>query len=316
MIKIKDFETGANIQTPLLNGGVQVRIAKNDKEFLQITGKDKTGQITIMVWDPDLSIVEDLKSAKVLVIDGQVDEFNGTQQIKARGVRPADESEYELNELLFVEKNYNEDLIVDLENAIEEIQDQDLYMVTEKLFTEHRDNYLIEPAAMRHHHAALGGMLVHVNQVLKGALAYFEVYKELIAEEEQKLTRDFIISGAILHDIGKFYEYTKDEFGYCNGISRQGALEGHFVIGQNLIKESGRILGLDDDTIMQLGHVCLAHHEKTEWGASVTPATRATVFIAKADQASAHLQVFLTALDEQEENTSEERNLFGNRSVK
>lgn len=316
MISIKEFETGATISTPLLNGGVSVKLTKVGKEYLQITGKDKTGSIDLKVWDPNLSELELLKEAKVLFIEGLVDEFNGTKQINVKNIRPAEETEYKLEDLLLVEPGYSPDIVKYLRSLIETIEDNDIYMIADKLFSSHEKLYDVEPAAIGHHHSAIGGMAVHIMEVVNEALSKLTIYKHLISPTEIQEIKDYVIAGAILHDIGKFYEYEKDDNGYYISIAKEGSLTGHLAYGFYMVMDTGRALGADSEKTMNLAHICLSHHEKPEWGSTVAPAHRAAVFVSKADQNSASINPFLNDYNKQETVVGESRNLFGNRTIK
>ena len=315
-MKIKEFETGAFISTALLNGGVLLKVARNGNEYLQITFKDMSGDITGMMWSPNLDDVDAIKAAKVLYLEADVDEFNGNKQLKVKTLRVANNDEYEISELLRFEPGYSDEVMKKLDDYKESINDRDLYMITESLYSMHRENYENEPAAISHHHNALGGMAVHVLQVLEISLGILESMKPLMTDEEYNETSDYVKAGAILHDIGKFYEYEKDEFGYYIGITARGALEGHPVIGYEIVKSYGKNLGLDMKKITQLAHICLSHHKNLEWGAPVTPATRAAFMVTYGDQASSMVHPALIGVEEQDEDVSDNRNVFGNRSVK
>lgn len=108
---LKDLETGAFFAAPLLNGGVSARISRTGKDFLQITGKDKTGTIVMMDFSPDMSLLPSLQEANVLYVEGDVDEFNGKKQLKIRKIRPAKEEEYTLSDLLLVEPGYSKNIV-------------------------------------------------------------------------------------------------------------------------------------------------------------------------------------------------------------
>lgn len=316
MIQIKDYEVGALVETNLLNGGIQLKTAKNGNLYLSAKGLDKSGNISILKWDAAEEEYDSLINAEAWKIKASVDEYNGTKQLKASSLEAASPGEYNLEDLVPVETGFRKEMYQEILDTIESIQDMGIYSLVDALVSEHEELYKKHPAAISHHHAAIGGMLVHVHEVMNTALALFEVYKHLIDNDEKEKTRDFIVAGTILHDIGKFYEYVSDDIGLCKGFSRDGVLEGHLIIGRDMIRDTGRALGLDSVTIQELGHIILSHHEKQEWGAAISPATRAAGFVTKADQLSATLHNYLIGFEEQTEDISEERNIFGNRSVR
>lgn len=316
MVTIKDFEVGSEVSTPLLNGGVSKKLTRTGKEYLEILGKDKTGSIDIKVWNPDPDSYEELVNAKVIYVSGLVDKFNETLQFNAKFVREAEENEYALGDLLQIEPGYDNSIVSHFEMLLSTILDEDLFAIANKLFKEHKDKYNLDPAAIGHHHSKLGGMAVHIKEVTDGALALLDVYKHLVSAQDYTIIRDYIIAGSILHDIGKFYEYQRDSLGYYNGFSREGALTGHLAYGFHMIMTTGSELGIDPVTTMNLAHIALSHHEKQEWGSTVSPAHRAAAIIAKADQLSASLNPFFNDFNNQETEISEKRNIFGNRTVK
>ena len=84
--------------------------------------------------------------------------------------------------------------------------------------------YKRAPAAKSIHHAYRGGLLEHVLSLCKLC--------RLCAAHYPNVDLDLLLTGAILHDIGKVEEltYTRS-FGY----SAEGQLLGHIVIGLRML---------------------------------------------------------------------------------
>src|ERR1700737_2879934 len=82
------------------------------------------------------------------------------------------------------------------------------------------------PAAKRLHHAWLGGLLEHVLTLVRVCLAAVPFYPEVDA--------DLLVTGAILHDIGKVRELEwKSSFSY----TLEGQMIGHISIAQGMLRE-------------------------------------------------------------------------------
>lgn len=64
------------------------------------------------------------------------------------------------------------------------------------------------PAAPRKHHMFTSGLLVHTYSVVRVALSLCSIFEEVYGV---KVNRDLVIAAAILHDIFKYYQYTKDD---------------------------------------------------------------------------------------------------------
>ena len=88
------------------------------------------------------------------------------------------------------------------------------------------------PAAKRLHHAWLGGLLEHVLTLVRVCRATAPFYPEV--------DPDLLVTGAILHDIGKVKELSwKNSFGY----TLEGQLIGHISIAQGMLRE--KVSGLE-----------------------------------------------------------------------
>ena len=86
--------------------------------------------------------------------------------------------------------------------------------------------YRTAPAAKHVHHAYLGGLIEHVLSVCRLC--------HLTSSHYGNVDPDLLLTGAILHDVGKVAELTYERsFGY----SSEGQLLGHIVIGLRLLHD-------------------------------------------------------------------------------
>ena len=124
-----------------------------------------------------------------------------------------------------------------------------------------RARYKIAPAAKNVHHAFLGGLLEHVLSICSVA--------KLIGGALPDVDMDLLLTGVILHDIGKIYELTYDRsFGY----STEGQLLGHIVIGMRMVDDKFRAVpGFPVELRTLLEHMILSHHGELEFGSPKVP---------------------------------------------
>ena len=121
--------------------------------------------------------------------------------------------------------------------------------------------YRRAPAAKQIHHAFLGGLIEHVLSVC--ALA--RVAAAALPEHRS----DLLLTGVVLHDIGKIYELNYERgFSYSN----DGQLIGHISIAMRMVAE--KLRGLPDfppqlRTLVE--HMILSHHGQLT---SVRPSCR------------------------------------------
>jgi 3'-5' exoribonuclease len=112
------------------------------------------------------------------------------------------------------------------------------------------------PCTRAGHHAYLGGLLEHTVAV---ATLAFEV-----CQMHPRLNQDLLLTAAIVHDLGRTREFT---YGAELGLTDEGRLLGHLVIGQRLASERAGML--DDERRLALLHCVLCHH-----GAATAPGGR------------------------------------------
>jgi 3'-5' exoribonuclease len=103
------------------------------------------------------------------------------------------------------------------------------------------------PCTRAGHHAYLGGLLEHTVAV---ATLAFEV-----CQMHPRLNQDLLLMAAIVHDLGRTQEFT---YGAELGLTDEGRLLGHLVIGERLVSERAGML--DDERRLALLHCVLCHH--------------------------------------------------------
>jgi len=121
--------------------------------------------------------------------------------------------------------------------------------------------YREAPAARQLHHAWLGGLLEHVVSLCSLA--------DRVAPHYPILHRDLLLTGVILHDIGKVRELSW-EVGFDYTI--EGTLLGHIQMGTALAEQTIDSLPNFPSRLKTLVlHMILSHHGKLEFGSPKLP---------------------------------------------
>lgn len=321
--KVTEFELNDRVNTYLINSGIEVgTIKRGDNEgapFLKGKLGDKTGSVSFTYWNAKTLSTEELDSlinANVVYVEGSLSEYNGNLQLTVDAMRIAEEGEYDIKELLVYQNGFNELLVEGLSQRIEEINNPEVYKLARNIFDDHKQNFSIEPAAIGHHHNHLGGMAVHITQVVETALSLCDIYAEIMDDDVYSITRDYVIAGGILHDIGKFYEYKKNEYGYYTDITLEGAMLGHLEIGAEIIRDYARKLNIDKKIMFNIMAIINSHHTKQEWGAITAPTTIACVLVATGDGSSAQIDPYINEYMNQTEVVSKGRSGLGNKIIR
>jgi 3'-5' exoribonuclease len=146
------------------------------------------------------------------------------------------------------------------------------------VFDEIGEQFRIAPAAVAMHHAYRHGLLEHTCHMARAARALLPLYPEVDA--------DLALAGVLVHDTGKVIEYQGD---LVTSRSRKGILQGHVVLGYQLVRKAGLKAKLNGDLLERLEHIVLSHQGELEWGAAVIAATPEAVFVAKIDDLDAKM---------------------------
>lgn len=262
--------------------------AKNGNPWLRLGLMDKKGAIKAMVWNYT-SLPQDIQDAvfnngigKVFDVSGDVEQFNNENQIKVNTLRLSPDQTI-IDLLPSVDHDYQQ-LKEFCKYLIESIPDEKVKEIT-KLILYADDiwsDYITKVAGKVNHHAVVGGLLAHSVGVATSALQLSNFYTDL--------NRSLIIAGGLIHDVGKCRVYTNFEEGL--DYNDDGKFFDHIVLGINILHEKTRDLGPEYlDTIKQLEHIIVSHHEKLEWGSPVEPRTIEARIIARCDNIDAFMDV-------------------------
>jgi 3'-5' exoribonuclease len=174
------------------------------------------------------------------------------------------------------------------------IDDDALKSIVRDLLEENRDVLLALPAAMKNHHACVGGYLEHVLSVTETCCYLADKYTKHYSNVEPPLDKDMIVAGAILHDIGKVRELVQRPTG--GEYTAAGRLIGHMLQGRDMLRETAARYPLDPEKLLRLEHLIIAHQRLPEWGSPKPPMTPEALIVHYADDLDAKLYMTLDIL--------------------
>ncbi len=272
---------------PFILEDIRQHMTKQGKPYYRLVLRDKTGTIVAQIWQdyfPFCSLAT-LQKGDVVQVDFVSESYNDQKTLTIRALAKAEE--YNLSDLV-ASTNKNIDLLyTKLLNYIEAFSNKDLKKLLKDIFTDKQiaEEFRTMPAGERVHHDYIGGLLEHTLEVVEIALGILKHYPEA--------DRDIVVSGALLHDIGKIYDYEFKNFSFRR--SKKGYLIGHIVLAVELVN-SFLPKDFDEELKLQLIHIILSHHHELEYGAVVRPATIEAAIVAMADYASSQVRQFQKAI--------------------
>jgi len=152
-------------------------------------------------------------------------------------------------------------LIKDIEDIINNLENEVIKKITEKIYKDKKNDFYLYPAATKFHHAYISGLAYHTHSMLKLAKGFLEVYPWL--------NSDLLYSGIILHDICKISEFDSYE---GSNYTIKGKLIGHIAMGVSLLDQVAKELNCqDEEEVMLLQHIILSHHYYGNFGSPKKP---------------------------------------------
>jgi 3'-5' exoribonuclease len=261
---LANFEEGKLFDGFFLVLAKQQRTTKTNKPYLNLILGDKTGQLEGRVWElGDPRIAKDFDRGDVVKARGSASRFDDRLQMKIDQLRVATPGEVDKSDLLPSTTYDVAALWKQLLSFVESFTNPDLKLLLNTILADPAiaGAYREAPAAKQLHHAWLGGLLEHVVSLLTLA--------ERVAPHYPMLDRDLLLTGVVLHDIGKITELSW-EIGFEYTV--EGILLGHIQMGVALAEKTMDSLPNFPPRLKTLVlHMILSHHGKLEFGSPKLP---------------------------------------------
>jgi len=275
----------------------EVRQKKDGDSFLSLTLGDRTGQIEATMWDGVAEVQSSFEQDDFIRVRATVGRYRDKPQLTLNRLRRVEESEIALADYLPSTSADVAALWRELEGRIARIAHPDLRRLLEAVFTDPdiAGRFRRAPAAKVLHHAFFGGLLEHVTSLCRLA--------ELVVQNYSYIDRDLLMTGILLHDLGKI-----DELSYERSFSytTPGQLLGHMVLVLQIIHD--KVRGLEGfprrlETLVE--HLIVSHHGKYEFGSPKLPMFPEALLLHQLDDMDSKMQAMHTQLLGEEPAASE-----------
>ena len=209
-----------------------VKKTKNGAAYLDLVLGDKSDELPAKLWDytdnglfaPDM----------VVKVRGTVEQYNGRDQFRISQIRPAADSDnYNLSDLVPASEVGGAQIYDMLMRRVNAFQDADFKAIVSGIMEDHKEALVRYPAALRLHHAIVGGLMLHTVSIVRLAESLCQIYPNV--------DKELLLSGAILHDVAKTWELEANNLGLVKGYTTEGE------------------------------HMLLSHHGQPEYGSPVRP---------------------------------------------
>ncbi|MGA2834493.1 MAG: HD domain-containing protein [Terracidiphilus sp.] len=287
---LANFDEGRLFDGFFLVLAKQQRTTKSNKAYLSLILGDKTGQLEGRVWEPsDPRIAKDFERGDIVKARGSASRFDDRLQMKVDQLRVALPSEVDKTDLLPSTTCDIAGLWRQLLSFVDSFTNPDLKLLLTTMLADPAiaQAYREAPAAKQLHHAWLGGLLEHVISLCTLA--------DRVAPHYPILDRDLLMTGVILHDIGKVRELTW-EIGFEYSV--EGSLLGHIQIGTALAERTiDSLLNFPPRLKTLVLHMILSHHGKLEFGSPKLPMIPEALALSFLDDLDAKMQAIQVEFD-------------------
>ncbi len=283
---IIDFKAGTKVLQPVLIRVNKIGNSSNGGVFARGMLEDNSGRIPFICFEA--ALVDKLREVEgnvAMMMGGDVDINKFAQETTLQVIvkrldelLPQDDISSIVPNGPFDHEVYKQKL----QTYIKSVKTPILRMLLEKIFSgDTYEQFIKNPAGMRLHHAYLGGLLQHSVDVCGLAVA--------MASQIDGVDKDLVITGALLHDLGKIREISS---GMGFPYSTEGRLMGHIAMTSLMVQEAASELRIPMARLQHLHHILLSHHGDNEKGSPVGCATREALIVHYADEMNAIMNQF------------------------
>ena len=288
---IADIKEGEWIEDSFLVRGIQLSVRKDGKPYLMLKVGDKTGVIDCKIWDQIDEFIDRFSVDDFVKIKGVITSYQGIKEINIKQLEKLEDNVVNIRDFVAISHHDTDEMDRELYSIISNVKNSYLHRLL-TLFYEDKafmELFKIAPAAKDIHHAFLSGLLEHSIEVARLCIDIKRHYEDVDI--------DLLITGAILHDIGKIRELKyKKGFDYTD----EGRLIGHILIGAEMAEEKiGQIKDFPSKLAILVKHMIISHQGTYEWGSPKMPQTLEAIILHHLDDLSAKVNIVRKAFEKE-----------------
>lgn len=219
---------------------------RSGSPYLALELRDRSGSISARAFQGADVLAGRFERGELVRVSGRVERFRDQPVLEVVDIARVDADPAEFLPVAYRDLD---ELDGFLEHLAGEVGDRGYRGLLDGLLADAglRAQWRRAPCTRAGHHAYLGGLLEHTVAVATLALEACQLHV--------RLNQDLLLTAAIVHDLGRTREFV---YGAEIGLSEEGRLLGHLVIGERMISERAGML--DDARRLALLHCVLCHH--------------------------------------------------------
>ena len=276
----------------IVNNPILRSTARGDL-YIAMFLSDRTGQLNGRMWQASEAVYKALPQPGFVHVQGRSELYQNNLQVIVNNVSVVDADKVQIDDFLARTDKDVDRMFKEVKETVGKIENPQLKALVEEFLgdTELMERFCNAPAAMKLHHACIGGLLEHTHNILRVAVAILPFYPGIQA--------DLVLAGVFLHDIGKTEELAYDmAFSYTDS----GQLIGHVAKSLLMINQKAEALRaggvqISPEVLDMLGHIILSHHGAYEFGSPKLPATPEAFMVNCVDDLDAKISQVTEAIN-------------------
>ncbi len=302
---VNTIKSGQAVDDIFVARDKQLAYKKDGEPYLTLSLVDRSGGMKAVAWDNVQAISKAFAAGDYVRVKGNAVEYRDTLQLvvrhlerldparpprlspsasaqprgAGRGESDSGQADVDARDFLPSTERDVDQMLDRLIQISKTVENQHLSRLLAAFF---EDKTFVElfktaPAAKRLHHAYLGGLLEHTLSIARLIQAVAGHYKGI--------DKDLLLTGGILHDIGKVYEFSYETH---IDYSDAGRLLNHIVIGVEMLET--KIATLNDfpeNLALVLKHMIVSHHGTRDFGSPEPPKTLEAIMLYYLDELDA-----------------------------
>ena len=237
MVKmISEFKDGERISGQFLVSNSAKCLNNAGAAYMNLELRDSSGTINAKKWDVKPEDETLFVQGSVVYIEGDVLKYKESLQIKIITAKAVDINDIDVVKFIKAPPVPKEELERRFFAYVDSIQNEDCKKILEYLIKRLSPKLLDHPAAVSVHHDYASGLLMHTVSMADIA--------DFLAKYYHNVDRDILISGVLLHDMGKTIEL---EGPVAFKYSIEGKLLGHISIMVSEIRRAAEGLKITSE---------------------------------------------------------------------
>ncbi|MFA6377734.1 MAG: HD domain-containing protein [Acholeplasmataceae bacterium] len=286
MAMISELVDGERVSGQFLIGNVTKGTNNFGSNYMSIELRDASGSIPAKKWDSKDEDEALFATGNVVYIEGDALKYKDTLQIKILTNKAVSLDDVDVTKFIKAPPIPLDELWERFNSYVSSIKNPDCQKILAYFIDKYQKKLQVYPAGVSVHHEYASGLLVHITSMAKIA--------DFLASLYDDVDRDILITGVLLHDLGKLQEL---EGPVVYHYTLEGKLLGHISLMVSEIRKIAEQEKMTSEVPLLLEHMVLSHHAEPEFGSPVPPLTKEAILLSLIDNLDSKMVITCKALE-------------------